>query len=82
MKGNELVVSATGIEPCRLERETEWERGKRRTGWKVERRGNWIEERWLTREKEKVRMESVGPRRTVKGMEKEVHERENVGIDE
>lgn len=77
-----MVVSATGIEPCRLERETECERGKRRTGWKVERRGNWIEERWLTREKEKVRMESVGPRRTVKEMEKEVHERENVGIDE
>lgn len=48
----------------------------------MERRGNWIEERWLTREKEKVRMESVGPRRTVKEMEKEVHERENVGIDE
>lgn len=27
-------------------------------------------------------MESVGPRRTVKEMEKEVHERENVEIDE
>lgn len=27
-------------------------------------------------------MESVGPRRTVNEMEKEVHERENVGIDE